>query len=136
MKILIVEDDPSVSDMLRAGLVSDSHVMDIASDGIEGSFLARTYDYDAIILDHALPGKNGITVCKDIRGIGKTTPIIFLSIDADTDTKPSQRLAVLLAEFGELMLDRPARQDAEPFAQLKDDAARPGRQLGRRPGIH
>jgi DNA-binding response OmpR family regulator len=87
MKILIVEDDPTIAQALRTGLVSETHAVDIAADGTEGSFLGRSYDYDAIILDHALPGKNGITVCKEIRGIGKTTPIIFLSISGDTETK-------------------------------------------------
>ena len=87
MKILIVEDDPSVSEMLRTGLVSETHIVDVATNGTEGSFLGRSYEYDAIILDHALPGKNGIAVCRDIRGIGKTTPIIFLSVNGDTMTK-------------------------------------------------
>jgi two-component system OmpR family response regulator len=87
MKILVVEDDPSVADALCMGLQSDSHAVDIARDGKDGSFLGRTYDYDTIILDHALPGKDGLTICKDIRGIGKTTPIIFLSVTNDTQTK-------------------------------------------------
>jgi two-component system OmpR family response regulator len=87
MKILVVEDDPAIADILRGGLVSDAHTVDVAMDGKDGSFLGRTYDYDAIIMDHALPGKNGITVCKEIRSIGKTAPIIFLSITGDTDNK-------------------------------------------------
>ena len=87
MKILVVEDDPAIADALRGGLVSDAHAVDVAKDGKDGSFLGRSYEYDAIILDHALPGKNGMTVCKEIRAIGKTTPIIFLSITGDADTK-------------------------------------------------
>ena len=87
MKILAIEDDPSVAEMLRIGLQSDTHAVDIIDNGTEGSFMARSYDYDMIILDHALPGKNGITVCKDIRGNGKDTPIIFLSVTGDTETK-------------------------------------------------
>jgi two-component system OmpR family response regulator len=87
MKILVVEDDPAIADVLRGGLMSDAHAVDIAKDGKDGSFLARSYEYDAIILDHALPIKNGITVCKEVRAIGKTTPIIFLSITGDADTK-------------------------------------------------
>lgn len=87
MKILVIEDDNSVAEMLRIGLSSDTHAVDIANDGTEGSFLGRSYEYDAIILDHVLPGKNGIAVCKEIRSAGKTTPIIFLSITGDTETK-------------------------------------------------
>ncbi len=87
MKILVVEDDPSIAEALRAGLVSEAHAVDVASDGTDGSFLGRSYEYDAVILDHALPGKNGITVCKEIRSTGKMTPIIFLSVTGDADTK-------------------------------------------------
>jgi DNA-binding response OmpR family regulator len=87
MKILVIEDDPSVADILRVGLCPDAHAIDIADNGNDGSFMARTYEYDAILLDHALPGKNGITVCKDIRGLGKTTPIIFLSVTGDAELK-------------------------------------------------
>jgi two-component system OmpR family response regulator len=89
MKILVIEDDHAIAEMLRAGLISDAHAVDIASDGTDGSFLGRNYEYGAIILDHALPGKNGITVCKEIRAVGKMTPIIFLSITGDAETKIS-----------------------------------------------
>ena len=87
MKILVVEDDPGVAEMLRQGLRADAHTVDIADNGTEGAFLGRSYEYDAMILDHSLPGKNGITICKEVRNAGKTTPIIFLSITGDTDTK-------------------------------------------------
>ncbi len=87
MKILIVEDDPSVSETLRGGLTAESHTVDTADNGNEGSFLGRSYDYDAIIMDQALPGKNGMTVCREIRSSGKATPIIFLSITGDTEAK-------------------------------------------------
>ena len=87
MKILAIEDDPAVAEMLRIGFQSDTHAVDVATNGTEGSFMARSYDYDIILLDHALPGKNGITVCKDIRCNGKDTPIIFLSVNADTEMK-------------------------------------------------
>ncbi len=87
MKILVIEDDQAIADMLKIGLQPEAHAVDIANSGTEGSFMARSYTYDVIILDHALPGKDGIMVCKDIRGMGKTTPIIFLSVTGDTDTK-------------------------------------------------
>jgi DNA-binding response OmpR family regulator len=87
MKMLLIEDDRSMADIVRRGLQAESHVVDVADNGSEGSFMGRTYEYDMIILDHALPGKNGVTVCKDIRGSGKDTPIIFLSVNADATTK-------------------------------------------------
>ena len=89
MKILVVEDDKGVSEMLRKGLSASSHVVEIAEDGNAGSFLARSYEYDAILLDYSLPHKNGLALCREIRGSGKTTPIIFLSVMSDTQTKVS-----------------------------------------------
>ncbi len=87
MKVLIVEDDRDIAENIRSGLSAKSHVVDIATDGVDGSFLGRSYNYDAIILDNSLPKKNGLTVCKEIRASGKSTPIIFLSVTADIQTK-------------------------------------------------
>ncbi len=87
MKILVVEDDHSISEVVRKGLQAESHVVDTVDNGTDGSFMARTYEYDTIVLDHALPGKNGITICKDVRGCGKNTPILFLSVTGDSETK-------------------------------------------------
>ena len=87
MKILIIEDDKDIAELLRSGLTSEMHTADIAPDGADGSFLARSYEYDVIILDYSLPKKDGLVVCKEIRTAGKMTPIIFLSINDDTDLK-------------------------------------------------
>jgi DNA-binding response OmpR family regulator len=87
MKILIIEDDKYISNFLREELMRFSHAVDTSDDGNNGSYTARTNQYDAIILDYSLPSKNGIEVCKEIRASGKTTPIIFLSATGDTTTK-------------------------------------------------
>jgi len=87
MKILVVEDDKGVSEMLRVGLSASSHIVEIAENGDEGSFLTRNYEYDVILLDYSLPNKNGLALCREIRGSGKNTPIIFLSVLCDTHTK-------------------------------------------------
>jgi two-component system OmpR family response regulator len=87
MKILIVEDDASISHALKMGLEADAHVVDVAENGQDGSFLGRTYEYDAVVLDHALPGKNGLAVCREIRASERQTPIIFLSVEGDVDLK-------------------------------------------------
>ena len=87
MKVLIIEDDTSTAEMIRAGLHSKSHTSDISNDGADGSFMARSYEYDAIILDYSLPKKDGLRVCSDIRTAGKMVPIIFLSLTDDTDIK-------------------------------------------------
>lgn len=87
MRILIIEDDAHVRESLKANLESESFVVDGAEDGRKGSYLARTNEYDLIILDSVLPHKLGIEVCRDIRQSGKTTPILLLSVKADAEEK-------------------------------------------------
>ena len=87
MKILIIEDDRSTAEMIRNGLASEDHVVEIAEDGASGAIMGRSFDYDAIILDYSLPKKNGLTVCHEIRSSGKSTPIIFVSINDDPEIK-------------------------------------------------
>jgi DNA-binding response OmpR family regulator len=80
MKILLVEDDEEISDFIKNNLVEDVFSMDIAKNGSDGSFLARTNYYDVIVMDHSLPIKDGLTVCEEIRAEGIKTPILFLTI--------------------------------------------------------
>ena len=87
MKILVVEDDPATADVVKVGLMSDGHITEFARDGMEGSFLARNYEYEAIILDYSLPKKDGLAVCEEVRHAGKLTPIIFLSVTDDVPIK-------------------------------------------------
>ncbi len=87
MKILFVEDDKYIAQMVQKGLGAFGYTVETAEDGQEGGFLARSYDYDLVILDNSLPKKSGLTICKEIRASGRSTPIIFLSINTDTDTK-------------------------------------------------
>lgn len=87
MKVLIVEDDKHLAETIKSNLVSENYVVEIAEDGADGSFLGRTFNYDAIILDNSLPKKDGLTVCKEVRSSGKNTPIVFLTIDGDMETK-------------------------------------------------
>lgn len=83
MRILVIEDDASIQQLLKKGLEEHGFIVDVTSDGIEGSYIARTNDFDLILLDNMLPGKNGYDVCREIRSSGKTTPIIIVSIQAE-----------------------------------------------------
>ena len=74
-------------DFLKTSFESESSNVDTATDGSDGSYMARTNNYDVIILDQCLPKKNGNIVCEEIRAAGKTTPIIFLSIIKDLNCK-------------------------------------------------
>lgn len=87
MKILLVEDDESISRVLKNGLETELFAVDVATDGEEGSSMARSNDYDLIILDVSLPKKNGQEVLTDIRAKGKTVPVLILSIESETDLK-------------------------------------------------
>ena len=89
MKVLIVEDDADMASMLKESLEAKTHAVEIASDGGEGSFLGKSYEYDAILLDYSLPKKDGLKVCREIRAAGRTTPVIFMSVTDDTDIKVS-----------------------------------------------
>jgi DNA-binding response OmpR family regulator len=89
MRLLIVDDERDIREFLKANLQTECFAVDTAGDGEEGSFMARTRDYDVILLDNVMPKKNGKEVCRDIRAAGKTTPIIMLSVQADVDDKVS-----------------------------------------------
>jgi len=89
MKLLIIEDDSSIRNVLRMSLESSCFVVDTAEDGDLGSYMARSNDYDLIILDNVLPKKLGREVCRDIRESGKNTPIILLSMKSDVLEKVS-----------------------------------------------
>src|SRR3954463_8474032 len=87
MKLLVVEDDLDISDFIKEGFIAEGFAVDTAINGQQGSYLARTLSYDAIILDFSLPLKNGLDVCEEIRGSGSSVPIIFLSVVSDTQKK-------------------------------------------------
>jgi DNA-binding response OmpR family regulator len=78
-RILVVEDDPSMSVALRDGFEFEKYTVEMAADGEEGMHLAIRGDHDLIILDVMLPKKSGLDVCKELRANGSRTPIIMLT---------------------------------------------------------
>lgn len=87
MKVLVIDDDAETAKLVKDSLSAQAHTVDISADGADGSFLARSYEYDAIVLDYNMPKKDGMTVCREVRKAGKNTPILFLSINDETTTK-------------------------------------------------
>ncbi len=87
MKILIIDDDTDLVEFLHQAFIHEGWVCDTAFDGQKGSFMARSNEYDCIILDCTMPKKNGETVCAEIREIGKHTPILVMSATQTTPTK-------------------------------------------------
>ena len=80
MKVLIVEDDLDILHRLKEKLEDQSFAVDTATQGDKGSYLARTNEYDCILLDYVLPHKEGDVVCKEIRKSGSVAPIIMLTV--------------------------------------------------------
>lgn len=79
MKILVVEDEHRIAHTIKKGLVQERYAIDVAYDGTSGFDLAATEDYDLILLDVLLPGKDGMTVCRELRKKDIHTPILMLT---------------------------------------------------------
>ena len=87
MKILIIEDDKGIIEFLKPSLESEGFIVDTSEDGIKGFLLARNNDYDLIVLDYGLPGKDGLEICGELRKLGKTLPILILSVRTEVNNK-------------------------------------------------
>jgi DNA-binding response OmpR family regulator len=87
MRILIVEDEPSISNFIRDGLEEEGFAVDVADNGKKGLQLAldNLEEYDVILLDWMLPGLSGIEICRSIRLENHTIPIIFLTAKDTVD---------------------------------------------------
>jgi DNA-binding response OmpR family regulator len=79
VKILLVEDERRLADVVKDGLVSEGFSVDIVSDGITGLWAATANPYDVIVLDIMLPGLNGYDVLKELRTRRVWTPVLMLT---------------------------------------------------------
>ena len=87
MKILIIEDEKKLAEMLKKRLERESFAVDITHDGKSALFLTRTNPYDLVILDLMVPEVNGIEFCEEIRRENKELYIIVLSALSQTKDK-------------------------------------------------
>ena len=88
LRILIIDDDPDIQDLLFAALDEEAYILDAASDGTSGLNLATENEYDAIILDINLPGMNGFELCKELReGAHVSTPIMMLTSRGEVEDR-------------------------------------------------
>jgi len=88
MKVLLVEDNENVAGFVRKGLSEVGHVVDHASNGRDGMFLAASESYDAIVMDRMLPGGiDGLGIIGALRKAGNKTPILILSALSDVDER-------------------------------------------------
>jgi DNA-binding response OmpR family regulator len=128
MEILIVEDDRKLARQLKKGLDEHGHSVTLASDGHEGLDAARHGEFDVLVLDVMLPGLDGFSIVRRLRGAGRGTPILLLTardaaedvvtgLDAGADdylTKPFS-FKILLARLRALS----RRKTVEPHTQLQ-----------------
>jgi DNA-binding response OmpR family regulator len=77
VKILVVEDDKKLGSLLRKGLEAQGFVVDFSADGDEGFTLATTRSYDAVVLDIMLPGRDGLSILRNLRERQSTVPVIL-----------------------------------------------------------
>jgi len=89
MKILIIEDDKHILSFLTRGFEEDGYVVDSATDGAEGEYLALIHTYDVILLDWMLPSKDGLEIIHSLRENNISTPTIMLSAKGETKNKIS-----------------------------------------------
>jgi len=78
-RILVVEDEAKIANLLKRGLAEEGYDVDVALDGTAGLEAALAGCYDLIVLDIGLPEKDGMEVCRELRAKGRLTPVIFLT---------------------------------------------------------
>lgn len=132
MRILVVEDESTISDAIKRGLEAEGYAVDVADRGDEGLWMAQENRYDGMILDLMLPGMNGFVVCTKLRESGDQTPILMLTakdgsydeaegLDSGADdylTKPFEWV-VLLARL-RVLLRRSGTGQASPELSVDD----------------
>src|SRR3989344_9646268 len=87
MRILIIEDEQRLSNIIKNGLIEDGFAVDQAFDGEEGQYLAESEQYDLIVLDIMLPKLDGIELCRQLRQKNLKIPVLMLTARSTTDDK-------------------------------------------------
>jgi DNA-binding response OmpR family regulator len=125
MRILLVEDDTEAAAVLARGLREQAYAVDVVEDGDSALEAAMASDYDVVVLDRMLPKRDGLAVCRALRGDGLAVPVLMLTardalvdriegLDAGADdylTKPFE-LEELLARLRALLRRGPALRPA------------------------
>jgi two-component system, OmpR family, response regulator len=79
MRVLVVEDERKLGELLRRGLDEEGYAADLADRGEEALWMAQAVPYDAIVLDVMLPGADGFEICRRMRGSGVWSPVLMLT---------------------------------------------------------
>lgn len=87
MRILCIEDEHELMDYVQKGLSEQGHVVDTATNGKDGLFLAMSEKYDVLLIDRMLPEVDGLTIIKTIRGAKNNTPTLIFSALGEVDDR-------------------------------------------------
>ncbi|OGK10749.1 DNA-binding response regulator [Candidatus Roizmanbacteria bacterium RIFCSPHIGHO2_01_FULL_35_10] len=143
MRILIIEDERRLSNVVKKGLVEEGFAVDQAFDGEEGLYLAESESYDLIMLDLMLPKVDGLKVCHELRNKKIKTPILMLTAKSKIEDKvkglesgADDYLAKPFA-FAELKariqaLIRRSHNEADPILKLDDLELDPAKHIVKR----
>ena len=87
MRVLVVEDEPRMANLIRQGLEEEAYAVDVVNNGRDVFPWVQSADYDIILLDIMLPGMNGLDVCRQLRAEGFNMPVLMLTA---RDTLPDK----------------------------------------------
>ena len=87
MKLLLVEDDAKLAALTLKGLQARGFVVDHAADGDEGFTLATTRSYDALVLDIMVPGRDGLSILRQLRARGMNVPVVLVTARSALDER-------------------------------------------------
>ena len=136
MRILVVEDERRLATIIKKGLTEEGFAVDIAYDGEEGLYLAESETYDLIVLDVMLPKKDGLTMCRELRGKNIKTPVLMLTakttvedrvagLDSGADDYLAKPFSFLELRSRIQALIRRSRQDPSPLLTVADLTVNP-----------
>ncbi|MGL5804883.1 MAG: response regulator transcription factor [Xenococcaceae cyanobacterium] len=87
MRLLLVEDDLDIAELLAEALADQYYVVDVATDGLSGWDFVKSFDYDLLLLDWSLPKLDGISLCRQLRSQDYQMPILMLTAKDSTQSQ-------------------------------------------------
>src|SRR3954452_8589814 len=87
VRILVVEDEAKLANAIREGLEDDKYEVAVANSGEEGFYLLHSGDFDLLLLDVMLPGRNGLEVVRQVRRSGLAVPVLMLTARDSVDDR-------------------------------------------------
>src|SRR5439155_9038546 len=87
IRLLVAEDHPSLARSLAEGLKEEGYTVDMALDGLEAERLLNAHQYGCLVLDIILPGKDGLTILKELRQRGDQTPVLCVTARDGVDDR-------------------------------------------------